>query len=194
QHHQIGRNLNNEIRATLFRLAPARQLMELGRNARALLIPNRTIGPCPTVDFTEVHAAIGRAASEETIRNSKAELADWERRYQAGWEFVRWPNRTSNARDFVRRWRAAFAPLRGWVADAALCVAAEVQRDFRDFRVERGLVTYPDQVALADELLQHPVAARRLREENFRVILDEAQDTDPAQFSVLTEITRPPDA
>ena len=37
------------------------------------------------------------------------------------------------------------------------------------------------------------MAARRLREENFRVILDEAQDTDPAQFSVLTEISAPPD-
>ena len=33
-----------------------------------------------------------------------------------------------------------------------------------------------------------------MREENFRVILDEAQDTDPAQFSVLTEITRPVEA
>ena len=95
---------------------------------------------------------------------------------------------------FLRRWNDAFGPLRAWVAEAALCVAAEVQRDFRDFRVERGLVTYPDQVALADELLQHPVASRRLREENFHVILDEAQDTDPAQFSVLTEITRPPEA
>ena len=94
----------------------------------------------------------------------------------------------------MQRWNDAFAPLRTWVAEAALCVAAEVQRDFRDFRIERGLVTYPDQVALADELLQHPTASRRLREENFRVILDEAQDTDPAQFSVLTEITRPPDA
>ena len=107
---------------------------------------------------------------------------------------MRWPVRACNARDFLGRWNDAFTPLRTWVAEAALCVAAEVQRDFRDFRVERGLVTYPDQVALADELLQHPVAARRLREENFRVILDEAQDTDPAQFSVLTEITRPPDA
>jgi ATP-dependent exoDNAse (exonuclease V) beta subunit len=132
--------------------------------------------------------------SEETIANSKAELADWERRYHAGWEFVRWPVRSSSARDFLEVWRAAIAPLRTWVADAALCVAAEVQRDFRNFRVERGLVTYPDQVALADELLQHPTAAQRVREEGFRVILDEAQDTDPAQFSVLTEITRPPGA
>jgi ATP-dependent helicase/nuclease subunit A len=194
EHHHIGRNLSAETRAALFRLAPARQLMELGRNARSILSAAGNIGPCPTVDSKQVHAAIASTASKETIANSKAELADWERRCRAGWEFVRWPVRSSSARDFLQRWNEAFVPLRTWVAEAALCVAAEVQRDFRDFRVERGLVTYPDQVALADELLQHPTAARRLREENFHVILDEAQDTDPAQFSVLTEITRPPDA
>ena len=87
-----------------------------------------------------------------------------------------------------------FDPLRKWVTDSAMCVAAEVQRDYRDFRLMRGVLTYADQVALADELMQHPIAGRRVREENFRVILDEAQDTDPAQFSVLTEITRPPEA
>ena len=141
-----------------------------------------------------MHASIPPPRSEETIAKSKAELVDWEKRYRADWEFVRWPVRSSSAGKFLECWNGAFTPLRTWVAEAALCVAAEVQRDFRDFRVERGLVTYPDQVALADELLQHPSAARRLREENFRVILDEAQDTDPAQFSVLTEITRPTDA
>ncbi len=73
-------------------------------------------------------------------------------------------------------------------------MAAEVQRDYRNFRLERGVVTYADQIALADELLQHPEAARRLRELDHLVILDEAQDTDPAQFSVLLEITRPPEA
>jgi ATP-dependent helicase/nuclease subunit A len=194
EHHHIARNLSAETRTALFRLAPARQLMELGRNARSILSAAGDIGPCPAVDSGRVHAAIASTASKETIANSKAELADWEKRYGAGWEFVRWPVRSSSARDFLQRWNEAFTPLRSWVAEAALCVAAEVQHDFRDFRVERGLVTYPDQVALADELLQHPVAAQRLREENFRVILDEAQDTDPAQFSVLTEITRPPDA
>jgi ATP-dependent helicase/nuclease subunit A len=194
QHHHIGRNLSAETRAALFRLAPARQLMELGRNARSNLSSTGKIGKCPDVDLAQVHATIAATASKDTIANSKAEAADWEKRYRADWEFVRWPVRSSSARDFLQRWNDAFTPLRTWVAEAALCVAAEVQRDFRDFRVERGLVTYPDQVALADELLQHPAAARRLREENFSVILDEAQDTDPAQFSVLTEITRPPEA
>ena len=194
EHHHIGWNLGAETRAALFRLAPARQLMELARNARSILSGPDNLGPCPSVDFTQVHAAIPPPRSEETMANSKAELLDWEKRYRAGWDFVRWPIRSCNARDFLDRWKEAFEPLRTWVAEAALCVAAEVQRDFRDFRVGRGLVTYPDQVALADELLQHPIASRRLREEKFRVILDEAQDTDPAQFSVLTEIIRPPEA
>ncbi len=194
EHHHIGRSLSAETRTALFRLAPARQLMELGRNARSILTATSEIGPCPSVDFAQLHAAIPPPRSEETMANSKAELLDWEKRYHAGWDFIRWPLRSCNARDFLQRWNEAFTPLRTWVAEAALCVAAEVQRDFRDFRVGRGLVTYADQVALADELLQHPIASRRLREENFRVILDEAQDTDPAQFSVLTEITRPTDA
>ena len=73
----------------------------------------------------------------------------------------------------------------------ALCVAAEVQRAYRDFRFERGVVTYADQVALAVELMRQPDVARRIREKNYRVILDEAQDTDPQQFFVLLEITRP---
>jgi len=194
QYDEIGRNLSAETRTTLFRLAPARQLMELGRNARTLLSSSGNIGPCPSVDFSRVHSAPARGTSVETIANSKAELADWQKHHEAGWEFVRWPVRSSNSKEFVQRWTEAFAPLRTWVADAALCVAAQVQRDFRDFRIDRGLVTYADQVALADELLRHPIAAGRLREENFRVILDEAQDTDPTQFSVLTEITRPPEA
>ena len=57
-----------------------------------------------------------------------------------------------------------------------------------------GAITYPDQVALAAELLRLPEVAKRIREKNYRVIVDEAQDTDPQQFFVLLEITRPVEA
>jgi ATP-dependent exoDNAse (exonuclease V) beta subunit len=107
---------------------------------------------------------------------------------------VRWPVRYSDAKDFVDRWRAAFDPLRHWIQEAALCVAAEVQQDYHAFRVERGLLTYDDQIALALKLIQHPMVGRKIREKSFRVILDEAQDTDPRQFSLLLELTRPPGA
>ena len=194
QHLHTGRNLSEENRAALFRLAQARQLMELGRNARTVLALGGEIGECPTANFSEVLAVVPRGSSVKTIADSQAELAEFEQRYCDDWNFVRWPARSSSAKDFLRAWTDAFAPLRKWVTDSAICVAAEVQRDYRDFRLMRGVLTYADQIALADELMQHPIAGRRVREENFRVILDEAQDTDPAQFSVLTEIARPPEA
>ena len=194
QQMRLGESLGKENRAALFRLAQARDIMELGRRAGSALLRPGELKACPKVDFSEVYAAAD-AGGRDNISKSQMELAEWERRRASDWEFLRWPNYfTSPNAKFTELWRRSFAPLRRWVADAALCVAAEVQRDYRDFRLERGVVTYPDQIALADELLQHPAAAQRVREQDLRVILDEAQDTDPSQFSVLLEITRPPDA
>src|SRR5205807_10534812 len=94
--------------------------------------------------------------------------------------FLRWPIGSTTAQGIDKIWEQAFIPLRRWVNQTAICVAAEVQRDYRNFRLERGVVTYADQIALADELLHHPEAARRTRQLDSIVILDEAQDTDPA--------------
>src|SRR5438034_5007575 len=55
-------------------------------------------------------------------------------------------------------------------------------------------MTYADEGALAGERMRLPHVARRIREKTYRVILDEAQDTDPQQFFVLLEIARPPAA
>ena len=91
-------------------------------------------------------------------------------------------------------WQAALAPILKWRQRAALCVAAEVSQAWRAFRLQRGVMTFGDQIALAAELLRQPEAARRIRARQYRVILDEAQDTDPTQFDVLLAIARPPEA
>src|SRR5207237_2415121 len=122
------------------------------------------------------------------------ELRRAEKRWRETDDYVRWPVCWSKAKDFVRIKREAFAPLRRWIDQASLCVAAEVQRNYRAFRIERGLLTYHDQVTLALELMKHPKVGREMREKSFRVILDEAQDTDPRQFSLLLELTRPTEA
>jgi ATP-dependent exoDNAse (exonuclease V) beta subunit len=190
---RIGRSLGEKDRAMLLRFVQARDLMELARRAgtAVLCVPNLPL--CPTLDFAEVYAQPERG--NDNISKSQAELREWEKRYTGDWEYLRWPVcfTAANAR-FTQLWQEKFASLRKWVCDAATCVAAEVQRDYLDFRLDHGLVTYGDQIALAKELLQHSVAAQRIREENFCVILDEAQDTEPSQFSVLLEATRPPEA
>ena len=192
---RIGRSLGEKDRAMLLRFVQARDLMELARRARSAVLQVPRLSPCSPFDFAEVYSQSNKGKGNDNIAKSQAELREWESRFAGDWEYLRWPVcfTAPNAR-FTQLWQEKFAPLRRWICAAATCVAAEVQRDYLNFRLDHGLVTYGDQIALAEELLQHPVAAKRIREESFRVILDEAQDTEPLQFSVLLEVTRPPEA
>src|SRR6266480_3375544 len=190
---RIGRSLGDKDRAMLLRFVQARDLMELARRAGSSVLQVPGLSPCPTLDFAEVYQQVDQAG-RDNISKSQAELREWEGRFVADWDYLRWPVcfTAANAR-FTQLWQEKFAPLREWVCNAATCVAAEVQSDYLDFRLDHGVVTYGDQIALAQQLLEHPAAAQRIREENFRVIPDEAQDTEPLQFSVLLEATRPPE-
>jgi ATP-dependent helicase/nuclease subunit A len=189
----VGRTLTPENRRVLLRHIQARQLMELARHHELDLSSFEPDTPCPDTSFDEVFRAVAKGNTLRTIPRAQAELKRWEKRWRETDEFVPWPLCASTAKEFVARWREAFAPLREWVNACALCVAAEVQRDYREFRLERAAVTYADQVALAAELLRQPHVARRIRKKDYHVILDEAQDTDPQQFFVLLEVTRPID-
>jgi ATP-dependent exoDNAse (exonuclease V) beta subunit len=193
QQTEIGHSLGDENRRLLLRLMQARQLIELARNQDHIFIPPKSIGRCPECDFSKVEAAI-ESAQATNIPRAKIQLREWLRRWRETDEFAPWPPCATTARDFTARWREAFRPLREWASACASCVAAEVQGAYREFRLALGAITYSDQVALATELLRLPDVAKRIREKKYRVILDEAQDTDPKQFFVLLEITRPPDA
>ena len=193
QQTTIGRSLSEEYRRLLLRLMQARQLMELARNQEHDFAAKQPNKPCPECDFSKVEAAI-ETAQAKNIPKAKAQLRDWIRRWRETDEFAPWPPCSTTAKDFVQRWREAFRPLRDWASACASCVATEVQRDYRDFRLARGAITYPDQIALATELFRLADVAKRIREKNYRVILDEAQDTDPSQFFVLLEMARPASA
>lgn len=191
QQTTIGRALSDENRNQLLRHVQARTLMELGRRAE---LP--TISPpndcCPDSDFTKIFKYQPDGRSVAPVSRFQEELGQAEQTWRKTDDFVRWP--TCESRPLQPIWKEVFAKPREWIDRCALCVAAEVQRDYREFRLERGMLTYDDQVALALDLMRHPEAARQIRENNFRVLLDEAQDTDPRQFSLLLEISRPPKA
>jgi ATP-dependent helicase/nuclease subunit A len=192
QHITVGRSLTEETRRLLLRHVQARQLMELAHNTEIDLTAVEPQTPYPDANFAKVYAANEKPSSN--IAKAKAELERWEKRWRNTDEFVPWPPCATTSKEFVRFWRDAFRTLRLWVNACALRVAAEVQRDYREFRLEHGLVKYVDQVSLAGELMRFPDVVRRIRENNYRVILDEAQDTDPQQFFVLLEVARPTEA
>src|SRR6266487_1548243 len=149
----IGHSLGEKNRAALLRLVQARDLMELGRRAGSAVLCVPKLSPCPTLDFPEIYAQTDQVG-RDSISKSQAELREWEKRYASDWEYLRWPVCFTAANSkFSDLWTQTFSPLRRWISAAATCVAAEVQRDFLDFRLERGFVTYGDQIALAKELL-----------------------------------------
>ena len=120
QQPRLGESLSAENRAALFRLAQARDIMELARRSGSVLLRPGEIGLCPKVDFSDVHRARD-TGGRDTIKRTQEELADWETRFGSDWEFLRWPNcfTSANAK-FTGVWRESFAPLRRWVANAAL--------------------------------------------------------------------------
>jgi ATP-dependent exoDNAse (exonuclease V) beta subunit len=193
QQAKIGRSLGTENRHLLLRLMQARQLMDLARRQDHDFTAPASLGHCPECDFSKVEAAL-ESPQAKNIPKAKAQLRDWLRRWRETDEFAPWPLCATTAREFTARWREAFWPLREWASACASCVAADVQRDYRQFRLARGAITYSDQVALAAELLRLPKLAQRIRAKNYRVVLDEAQDTDPQQFLVLIEVARPVEA
>ncbi|MBV9008624.1 MAG: UvrD-helicase domain-containing protein [Verrucomicrobia bacterium] len=140
------------------------------------------------------HPASGRC--RESIAAAQALVHEWQRLSCEDERYLPLPRFSKNkgGEAFQRVWQKAFAPFREWLCGCALRVAGETAQKYRDFRVGRGLLTYDDQVTLAGGLLRHPIAARQIREREYRVILDEAQDTDREQFYVLLECTRPVDA
>ena len=192
QQTEIGHSLGQENRRALLRLMQARQLMELARKQDHDFGASRSIGARPECDFSRVEAAFEDAHTN--IAKAKIQLREWVRRWRETDEFAPWPPCATAAREFTACWREAFRPLREWASACASCVVSEVQRDFREFRLAHGAITYPDQVALAAQLLRLPDVAKQIRGKNYRVLLDEAQDTDPQQFFVLLEMTRPVEA
>jgi ATP-dependent exoDNAse (exonuclease V) beta subunit len=187
----IGHSLDPEQRRLLFRLVSAASVLELGRcNDLAGHNPSSP-GKCDPVDLNELLAFVPmRPNGRANIERSKNAAREWQRIWNETTEFAALPEMFGDSTGLREVWTRTFAPIREWIQRAARCVGCEVARDFREFRLKRGVLTYDDQVTLALQLFDDPEIASRIREKNYRIILDEAQDTDPAQFMVLLQAAR----
>ncbi|MGI8435535.1 MAG: UvrD-helicase domain-containing protein [Chthoniobacterales bacterium] len=190
----IGRGLTNEARAVLLRHVDARRLLALGRRGGVSADVAFANEPCPEVNIDALLRYQPNGVSLENITRTQEQLRVWDRAQKDGVEFFPLPLRGSKAATWMPLWQEAFGAFRDWLSRAALCVAAELERDYRAYRLTKGTLTYADQIALALQLFDNAEAAQRIRRQQYRVILDEAQDTGPTQFGVLLETTRAPEA
>ncbi len=188
--------LPEEARATWRRYGSAAQVWPLVWSWPAGAPPPRVPGRAPTLDFSDVisyQPKIKRADTLENIRRARARLQAW-RDAPADARALGVPAAEKGGAEFVALWNAALQPLREWLASAAGFAAAALGDKYAQFKIGRGQLAYGDLTVLVAQLLADPVVGPRIRAEEFSILLDEAQDTDPAQFDVLLGAAQPADA
>lgn len=142
-------------------------------------------GPCPKIELEPLFNYLpkdGRCLNGVTTFQN--ELKDWQRRMEEGL-LGDPPSYKKKDNTFFELVRSTFAPLWSWRETTARSVAQNLADGFLQVRLERGCLSYDDMVLLAAHLVRHPVAGPRIRAQGYRIILDEAQDTDRDQFRVL---------
>ncbi len=128
--------------------------------------------------------------SGPTIDRSKASLKAWLACVHQREALCPLPICYSQAKEFKTLWQQTFESLLQWRASKAGQAALAIARAGMQFRQERLQFSYDDQIAAALQLVAHPEAGQLIRSRGYRVILDEAQDTDPLQFELLWEVAR----
>ncbi|HVT72116.1 MAG TPA: UvrD-helicase domain-containing protein [Lacunisphaera sp.] len=134
-------------------------------------------------------AKAGRGA--EALRRNQEAVERWRERFRAERAFLPLPRPEGTAANIRELYARFFAPVKEWLAESGAVLAAELALRYRTWRFDRGVQTYADQVDAALAVLQDEAILERIRAEDWHVLLDEAQDTDPQQFAVLVEVTRP---
>jgi len=149
--------------------------------------------PRPALDFDEALADAG-GRSQEATRDNQETLRRFCEEFNGGAAFLRIPDFKGGSKTFLEAYRMGIFPFAAWLDRQAARQAARLALGYRDFRREQRLMTYPDQIAWCRRLLDSPAILEELRGRDWIVLLDEAQDTDAAMFTILNEVTRPPGA
>jgi ATP-dependent exoDNAse (exonuclease V) beta subunit len=151
-------------------------------------------GQCaPPEEFSEIFwdRLLPREGDDvaQIVREQSIILSSWRKRWKSG-QFAPFPVRERWSRKPLRG--TPFAdlceeywqrPLARWVESAGGMLCGRMAEAYGKYRLERGFATYGDLRRRARELLADREILRRLRDRRYRIILDEAQDTDPEDLA-----------
>ena len=186
--------LPDEAQKHLMRHIPLPRILELARSYRLpsegiegrpiTKFPNPQLDPLLNFEPSDKRALRGIAEGKDIAR---AWLVEWE----TGTGYLPLPDFSKGGKVFQVLWKSSFQPLRDWLGTASLALIGEIANQYRKFRIASGCLTYDDLIDLAGVLVRDEQSGPKIRAAGYRILLDEAQDTDARQFEVLTEVARP---
>ena len=144
----------------------------------------------PAPDFSAAFEDFGKRGREKTLEHQR-HLRRWQEEFADAAAYLELPEYAGGNSLFLAAVDHALEPYARSLNAAAAFLAVRIARAYRDYRLDKGLMTFRDQIYWCRRLVDDPVVLNRLRMRGYLVILDEAQDTDAEMFTILTEITRP---
>ena len=148
----------------------------------------------PEIEWSRLLNFEADKRNQNAIDEGKQYLNDWLDAFAAGELSLGFPAYEKGGKAFQVCWAEVLKPLQDWAGGVALVFIKNVARAYAEFRLSKGLVRYDDMVRLALGLMKDPAARKEIAKQGYHVILDEAQDTDEDQFTLLLELARPEQA
>ncbi|MDR3317006.1 MAG: UvrD-helicase domain-containing protein [Puniceicoccales bacterium] len=189
--------LPGDLLDKLLRLCPWSTLAELARRAVPVDGGDNSLPDAfPKIEWEKIFPS--NPGEEEklpkNLRDQLQVIASWRTSHEKG-NFAplrlpeKWSTRPLRGTPFaelcVAHW---LRPLSNWVEVVGGFFCNRLAMRYRDHRLANGLATYDDMRHLARGLLENPSVLRELRERNYRVLIDEAQDTAPEDFSFFLRL------
>jgi superfamily I DNA/RNA helicase len=141
---------------------------------------------------TALEAILAFPGDQLSVRAAKASLQQYLRRLSQGHRQVPLPHCTKGGKAFLECWQQALQPVWDWVSQATYAQAAQVAQAYHQYKIGQGLLTYDDILWHMAALATKPAFAQACAQAAYRVILDEAQDTDALQFAILLTLAGGP--
>jgi len=187
--------------SAFLRLVPLETIFDfagtLDAGTAETLLAREPSGPLPAPSAAVMEQLLAlppKGTGKKNILLSQQRALAWQAAWERGTGFLPMYKPAGKSGLVVELAQAWMAPLKRWLAGAAAVLAAELAGRYRAWRFARGVQTYGDQIDAAMAVLRDEALLDRVRKEGWRIILDEAQDTDPQQFAVLVELARAPGA
>lgn len=175
------------VKEGLYRHVNILQLLNLVREGRLNFKNRPDLSVLPKVDLTQILNYQPKKNSKKTHEIQKV-FKLWWNEYLENPIGLEIPDVNQGEGEFKTLCAETFAELWHWLGDASLIFVSLLAEKYQEFRIQRGFITYDDIIDFAEKLLKVPDIIRDIKNKHYSVILDEAQDTDAQQFSVLLKV------
>lgn len=151
---------------------------------------NNCLQHAPYVAIDAVLEFVTKSTMTAVIRYQRS-IAEWVDFCKKGMPYAMPDYRSScTTKSFLDLCDNVFGGLNKWRDSVVDYLITEIACCYRAFRITQGKLRYDDLISCAVELLFNETVIREIEGMPYRVLLDEAQDTDEQQFRLLLGISQ----